>query len=144
MNETTGSNDLLFNCELLGGTDSPHTRRLIIPSVLSSDAGTYTVIITNPTGSSTSDPAVVVLPPAIESHPQSFSIASGQTVTLTVEAVTSPPWTYQWYVGESGDTSQPVAGATSSSFTTPPLTQTTKYGCASAIPPGAPIPTRRR
>jgi Ig-like domain CHU_C associated len=127
MNESATSSDLLFNCELVGGTDTPHTRRLIIPSVLAGDAGSYTLTITNPAGTVTSDPAVIVLPPAIEAHPQSRTIASGETPTLTVEAVTSPPWTYQWYVGESGDTAVPVAGATGSSFTTPALTETTKY-----------------
>lgn len=35
--------------------------------------------------------------------------------------------TYQWYQGSSGDTSNPINGATNSSFTTPALTTTTSY-----------------
>jgi hypothetical protein len=127
MNESTTSSDLLFNCELTGGTDTPHTRRLIIPSALASDAGSYTLTITNSAGVVTSDPAVIVMPPAIEAHPLSVTIPSGGTAPLSVEPVISPPWTFQWFVGAQGDTSQPVPGATGPAFTTPPLTQTTTY-----------------
>jgi hypothetical protein len=35
--------------------------------------------------------------------------------------------TYQWYVGTSGDTSQPVTGATAPSYTTPVLTANRSY-----------------
>lgn len=34
---------------------------------------------------------------------------------------------YQWYTGNSGDISNPIVGATSSSYTTPALTTTTSY-----------------
>jgi uncharacterized protein YkwD len=34
---------------------------------------------------------------------------------------------YQWYTGSSGQTSSPIGGATSDSFTTPKLTKTTRY-----------------
>src|ERR1043166_3059361 len=34
---------------------------------------------------------------------------------------------YQWYVGTSGNTGNPIGGATSSSYTTPSLTSTTRY-----------------
>lgn len=64
--------------------------------------------------------------PAISSQPQSVSIASNQTATLGVGTTGTSP-TYQWYEGESGDTSHPVAGATSASFTTPALTVSTSY-----------------
>ena len=35
--------------------------------------------------------------------------------------------TYQWYIGESGTTTQPIDGATRATYTTPPLTTTTSY-----------------
>ncbi|HUO83502.1 MAG TPA: hypothetical protein VM534_00175, partial [Thermoanaerobaculia bacterium] len=44
-----------------------------------------------------------------------------------VSATGDTPFTYQWYVGPSGDDSAPVSGATSASFTTPALTDTTTY-----------------
>jgi N-acetylneuraminic acid mutarotase len=65
--------------------------------------------------------------PSIASHPQSQTIQSGQTATLSVTATGTAPLSYQWYQGSSGDTSNPISGATSSSYTTPALTQTTNY-----------------
>jgi hypothetical protein len=55
----------------------------------------------------------------------STSVPSGQTKTLTVSASGSTPFTYQWYEGTSGTTTNPVG--TNSSFTTPPITQTRNY-----------------
>lgn len=66
-------------------------------------------------------------PPVILSPPQSVTISRGSTTTLGVGAGGQPPVTYQWFEGESGDRSRPVAGATGATFTTPPLFTTTKY-----------------
>lgn len=63
--------------------------------------------------------------PTITDEPGSTTISSGQTATLSVVATGTAPLSYQWYVGTTGDTANPVSGATSSSFTTPPLTTTT-------------------
>jgi phosphodiesterase/alkaline phosphatase D-like protein len=46
---------------------------------------------------------------------------------LGVEATGLPAPSYQWYLGISGDTSQPVSGATSSVFATTPLTAETNF-----------------
>ena len=69
----------------------------------------------------------VVSGPAISAQPQSQSIAPNGTATLSVTATGTGTLTYQWYVGVSGNTSSPVAGATNSTFTTPALTATTDY-----------------
>ena len=66
-------------------------------------------------------------PPTITTQPQSQTIASGQTATLSVAATGTAPLRYQWYVGPSGTTTTPIAGATASSYTTPALTSTTSY-----------------
>jgi YVTN family beta-propeller protein len=66
-------------------------------------------------------------PPTITTQPASQTIGYGQSATLTVEATSPSPLSYQWYQGRSGDTSTPISGATSNSFTTPPLTLTTDY-----------------
>ena len=71
-------------------------------------------------------PAVEVTDGSIIAQPASEVIASGGTATLTVTPIGTEPFTYQWYQGESGDTSMPV-GTNSSSFTTSALTATTSY-----------------
>jgi CSLREA domain-containing protein len=65
--------------------------------------------------------------PVIGTQPQSQTIASGQTATISVAATGTGPLAYQWYVGPSGNTAGPVVGATGSSYTTPALSSTTSY-----------------
>jgi N,N-dimethylformamidase beta subunit-like protein/uncharacterized protein DUF4082/Big-like domain-containing protein/purple acid phosphatase-like protein/Ig-like domain-containing protein len=67
------------------------------------------------------------LPLSITTQPASLMVNAGQTATLTVVAAGTPPLTYQWFSGTSGDTSQPVTGATASTYTTPALTATKSY-----------------
>ncbi len=64
--------------------------------------------------------------PSVTTQPQSQSVQAGQTATLTVAATGSALLTYQWYVGASGDTSQPV-GTNAASLTTPPLLDAASY-----------------
>lgn len=64
-------------------------------------------------------------PPVITSQPQSATISSGSR-TLSVTATGTTPFTYQWYVGASGNTSNPISGATGSSLQVTP-TATTSY-----------------
>lgn len=63
--------------------------------------------------------------PAISAQPQSQRIFSGRSTTLSVTA-SSPTHvlSYQWYIGTAGDTSTPISGATSSSVTVAPTTET--------------------
>jgi DNA-binding beta-propeller fold protein YncE len=65
--------------------------------------------------------------PTITTQPASQNINYGQTATLTVIATGTAALSYQWYLGASGDTTNPIAGATSASFTTPALKATTNY-----------------
>jgi uncharacterized protein YkwD len=46
---------------------------------------------------------------------------------LAVGATGTAPLGYQWFAGPSGTTSSPVVGATSSSYTTPALTETSRF-----------------
>lgn len=90
----------------------------------------YWVRVTNAASSADSGTAVVTvrdIPPAISSHPPSVSINKGDTATLNVVATGTGPFSYQWYRGLSGDTSDLIAGAVGASFTTPALTDTTSY-----------------
>jgi DNA-binding beta-propeller fold protein YncE len=71
------------------------------------------------------------LPPTIVTQPANQTIGSLQSATLSVTATGTPPLTYQWYQGQSGDNSAPISGANSSSYTTPAaLTAATSYWVA--------------
>jgi hypothetical protein len=65
-------------------------------------------------------------PPTITTQPQSQTIPRGQIATLSVVA-SGGGLSYQWYIGATGTTTSPIAGATASSYTTPALTSTTSY-----------------
>jgi hypothetical protein len=67
------------------------------------------------------------VPPTITGPPPDGTISSGQTVTMNVWATGTAPLTYQWYRGSSGVTTNPIAGATSLSYKTPPLTSTSTF-----------------
>ena len=76
-------------------------------------------------------PAIVNLLPALPtqflSSPLDTTIASGQTATLAVSATCGSPFSLQWYRGPSGNTNNPISGATGFTFTTPALTANTTY-----------------
>jgi hypothetical protein len=65
--------------------------------------------------------------PTMVLHPTGHYLAFGATITLSAFASGSAPMTYQWYRGASGVTTSPIAGATSASYVTPPLSFTTRY-----------------
>ena len=83
------------------------------------DSATATITVTAPPPAGTA--------PSIAAQPQSQTITSGQTATLSVGAGGTGPLSYQWYQGSSGATSSPIGGATGPGFTTPALTATTSY-----------------
>jgi hypothetical protein len=106
-----------------GGTDSTYT----IASAEQSDEGSYRCRVSNPAGSSTSNPATLVVydPPDITTQPLSQTVNPGDSATFTVAASGTPPLSYQWR--KNGGT---IPGATLASFTilTPPGTQQVDEG----------------
>ena len=64
-------------------------------------------------------------PPTITTQPQSLDLGS-TPVTLSVAATGDAPLQFQWYTGQSGNTSQMINGATGSAITVQP-TVTTSY-----------------
>jgi predicted extracellular nuclease len=64
---------------------------------------------------------------AITTPPADQTVGSGDTATLSVVAAGQAPLAYQWYIGSSGDTSNPIGDATNPTFTTAALTATTTY-----------------
>jgi alpha-tubulin suppressor-like RCC1 family protein len=73
-------------------------------------------------------PSVIPAPrkPAVISTPSGVSVSSGQKATLSVVAGGFEV-SYQWYVGNSGTTGTPIAGATAAKYTTPDMSRTTNY-----------------
>jgi|GEM_PF-1118680 len=73
-------------------------------------------------------PSVIPTPrkPAVISTPSGVSVSSGQKATLSVVAGGFEV-SYQWYVGNSGTTGAPIAGATAAKYTTPDMSRTTNY-----------------
>ena len=64
--------------------------------------------------------------PAVSGTSGGGNVTAGGTKTLSVNATGTAPLSYQWYEGSSGNTAVPV-GTNSSSYTTPPITQTRSF-----------------
>ncbi len=64
--------------------------------------------------------------PSITTQPASQEVASGASASLSV-AATGDDLTYQWFIGNSGDTAAPVAGATAGTLDTGALTASTSF-----------------
>jgi pectate lyase len=98
-----------------------------LPNAQLSDAGTYSVIVANNSGSATSDVArlTVTIPtaPSIATEPQDQTVLPGGTVQFTVVAGGSEPLSYQWYF----NTNTPLANANDSILTLTDV-QTTNAG----------------
>jgi len=93
-------------------------------------AGTYTVTVTNAQGCSRTSATFTVTanaPTQITTHPASATIARNTTRVLSVIANGTAPLQYQWFTGMTGDTSKPVSGATSSSYTAGPFSKKGTY-----------------
>jgi hypothetical protein len=54
-------------------------------------------------------------------------VTPGMTAVLSVAVDSTLPVSYQWYQGLTGDTANPIPGATASSYTTPVLWATQEY-----------------
>jgi CSLREA domain-containing protein len=76
-------------------------------------------------------------PPAILTQPQSGAVTPGQKAMLTVVVGSISPATYQWYAGTSPNTGSPISEATSSTYTTPPLSSTSSVWVRVSNPYGA-------
>lgn len=119
-----------------GATNSGYTTPALTATA------SYWVRVTNGCGTANSNTATVTVTvctgPAISSHPQSVSIGSGLTAALSVTATGTSPLAYQWYQGASPATTNPISGATNSSYTTPALTAAASFwvkvtnGCGTA------------
>ncbi len=104
---------LLNGAPISGATSSSHA----LVNVQPSDAGDYSVVVSNLLGSVTSSNATLVvsatgLPPTITAQPQGQSVSAGTAVTFSVVAAGTPPFGYQWRRNGAA-----IAGASASSYT---------------------------
>jgi hypothetical protein len=100
---------------------------LSLSNVSAGDEAVYSVVVVTAIGAVRSQNATLTItgqplpePPVIEQSPQSETIGVGETATLTVSAV-GTSLSYQWYQGNRGDMSNPISGATNSTYTTSSL-----------------------
>ena len=90
------------------------------PAETTSDNGAqFTVVVSNTAGTIISNAATLTVnpdpvAPSITAQPASQTINAGQTATFSVTATGTPPLSYQWQKNGAA-----IAGATSSSYTTP-------------------------
>lgn len=94
---------------ITGATSASYT----ISNVQSTDAGSYTVTVTNSVGSVTSNAATLTVSsaPLVTSQPQGASVVVGSSVSFSVTATGSAPFTYQWQKGGVA-----ISGATAATY----------------------------
>ena len=120
----TGTAPLIYQWKKNGSAISGATAAsYTTPATTTSDSGSsFTVVVSNSAGSVTSNAATLTVNPAtvaptITSQPVSQGVIVGQTATFTVVATGTAPLSYQWKKNGTN-----IAGATSSSYTTPATT----------------------
>ena len=87
---------------------------LTLTDVQLSDAGSYTVVVGNVAGNTTSNAATLTVnvPAAISAQPISQTVNAGTAATFTAAATGTAPLTYQWRKDGT-----PILGATTATFT---------------------------
>jgi hypothetical protein len=101
----------LFNgAPISGATDSAFLKA----GVQNTDAGNYSVQVTNAAGTALSSTALLTVlnPPVITTQPLGELVAAGLNVTFSIVASGSAPLSYQWLLAGKA-----IAGATDSSYT---------------------------
>jgi len=119
----TGDAPLSYQWKL-NGADIPGATAaaLTVNNAEAANAGAYTVVVTNPAGSITSEPAILTVTappppppavaPAVTAQPRTQTIATGASVTLFVTATGDAPLSYQWKLNGAD-----IPGATAAALT---------------------------
>lgn len=110
----TGTQPITYQWRKNGATIAGATSATyVLNSITATDAGTYTVEITNPGGTVTSAGATltVLVPPSITTQPTDKSVAVGSSAAFTVAATGSAPLSYQWRKGGAD-----ISGATAATL----------------------------
>ena len=100
-----GSAPLVYQWKFNGGNlanggriSGATSNTLTITGVQPTDAGNYTLVVTNAVGAVTSSVAILAVlgPPVITVPPASQTVAAGTTLSLSVSASGTLPLSYQW------------------------------------------------
>ncbi len=97
--DASGTATLIFQWQINGTNLSFGTgTSLTITNAQATNAGSYTVVITNNFGSITSSPAALTVnfPPSLTTPPASQSVLVGSNATFTCAASGTAPLAYQW------------------------------------------------
>ena len=105
-----------------GATSSSYTTPV---TSIADNGAVYTVAVGNSAGVITSSDATftvqpAVTAPALTAQPSNQSVIAGQSATFSVAATGTAPLSYQWKKDGTH-----ISGATSSSYTTPPISADT-------------------
>ena len=114
----TGTEPLTFSWTKNGAPIVSSTGpSLTLTDVSPADAATYAVTVENECGTETSTATLVVETPAqIALHPAGTTLCTGETLSLTVEAIGSGPISYQWFLDGA-----PLLGATNATLSIDPV-----------------------
>jgi uncharacterized repeat protein (TIGR01451 family) len=98
-----------------------NTNSITLTNVQVSQAGGYTVVVTNSAGMATSLVAVLTVgtPPGIAQQPASLTVVKGQDANFNVSSTGDAPFSYQWRF--NGNV---INGANNSSYTVAAATET--------------------
>jgi len=90
------------------------TNAYAVTNAQSTNAGSYTVVVTNGAGAATSAVATLTvnIPPSFTMQPNSQTVTQGVNVALTAAATGTAPLSYQWRFKGTN-----IAGATTNSYT---------------------------
>jgi uncharacterized repeat protein (TIGR03803 family) len=82
-----------------GSLSGSNARTLVLTNIATTDAGNYSVVVSNASGSVTSVSVplqIIVSPPFIVSGPDDETVLAGATATFSVDAVGDAPLYFQW------------------------------------------------
>jgi uncharacterized delta-60 repeat protein len=107
----------------ISGAQSPN---LTLTNVLGADAGSYSIILSNSSGSITSSVAnLTVLDPVFTTQPVSYSTVAGQNALFTVSALGTSPLQFQWL--QNGTNLNDLGNITGSQTSTLLITNVTGF-----------------
>jgi DNA/RNA endonuclease G (NUC1) len=111
----SGTSPFTFQWKLNGAVVGSNSASYTIAAAQASDAGSYTVTVSNAVGSVTSSAATLtvnplIIAPAITTQPASVTVNEGLPASFKVVATGTAPFTYQWKKGTT------VVGTNSDTF----------------------------